>query len=226
MFISNTPVPTVHLAQVYAIVGELGLTDTPKFLMNRKRLAIPLRNEINGRLRSLASGEVLIADFVGVEEATSSVLSEIGPALFQEYMAIRTTCDCYFAYAGLTADIATTLDDMFHGYPRRVEASIRFTTVAFDQIQNGGYTKYRFIGERLPEALLGVLDAIYSLGRVTSNELEKLGIRAASRKLTEVYAEYPWLLRKTQEFTGSGSNAWYYSYAPICPMKAPGEKLA
>lgn len=48
-------------------------------LYDREKMGIPLRIEIERKLQSLPSGEVLVLDFSGIEDITASVADEIGP---------------------------------------------------------------------------------------------------------------------------------------------------
>ena len=57
------------------------------YLMNRNRLGIPLRERLENRLKEMAKNQVLAIDLDGIQEMTTSVAEEIGPKLFEYFLA-------------------------------------------------------------------------------------------------------------------------------------------
>jgi hypothetical protein len=187
-------------------------------LMSRDRLGVPLREHIMRELTRMRGGETLVADFSGIEEMTTSIAEEIGPKLFQEFLSYRAQGDVYFAYCNLSEEIARGFHHALRSWQPRVNSSDRVSVVAFGTYQNGRFSQHRFLGETIPDALREALDLIYRLGKANSSQLEARGVKAASRKLNQLFSEYPWLLQRFQESLDVGPRAWAYFYSPIVPV--------
>jgi hypothetical protein len=191
---------------------------TSGYLMSRDRLGAPLRKHFVCQLTEMREGETLVADFLGIEEMTTSIAEEIGPKLFQQFLSYRAQRNVYFAYCNLSEEIARGFDGAFRSWQSRIASPDRLIVVAFGKYQNGRFSQHRFLGETIPDALKEALDLIYRLGKTNSSELEAHGVKAASRKLNQLFGEYPWLLQRFQESLDVGLRAWAYFYSPIVPV--------
>ena len=225
MTVSNGPILTVKRVSVDEISAQLLNEYVRGYLMNRDRLGIPLRQHLARHLTTMEQREVLAIDLNGIEEMTTSVAEEIGPKLFEEFLAHRGQGDeVYLVYCNVSEEIASGLEGAFRSWRSDLNPARRLTIVAFSNCQDGRFVAHRFIGEMVPDALREALDLIYSLGQASSSDLEAHGIKAASRKLNELYKQYPWLLQKSQKSVDAGPRAWAYFYSPpIVPAFAVQE---
>jgi hypothetical protein len=193
--------------------------------MNRDRLGIPLRNHLRNQMTTMSSGETLIIDFGDIKEMTTSVAEEVGPRLFQEFLAYRMQAkkDVYIAYCNASQEIANGLEGAFRAWQPHSDSPKKLTIVAFKRCQHDRFVEHRFLGEVIPEALNEALDLVYRSQQINSLDLEARGIKAASRKLNELFRQYPWLLRRFQKSLDAGPRAWAYFYSPIVPVCDPQE---
>jgi hypothetical protein len=123
----------------------------------------------------------------------------------------------YMAYCNVSGEIARGLEGAFRSW-QSPHSRLRLTALVFYECQNGWFEKPDFLGDGIAGALKEILDLIYSLGQSSSTELEECGIKAASRKLNELFRQYPWLLRRTQKSLDTSPRAWAYFYSPIVPI--------
>jgi hypothetical protein len=188
------------------------------YLMNRERLGIPLRKTLVKHLQSLEN-DTLAVDMAGVKEMTTSVAEEIGPLLFQELINYRTHHEnVCLTYCNVNAEIARGLDGIFRTIRLEEQINTRQNIVVFSEIHNNVFSGHQFLGQEIPTALKEILDVIYKFNVVSSSDLEEQGIKAASRKLTDLAKYYPWLFRKIQRTLDVDSRAWAYFYSPIVPV--------
>ena len=155
---------------------------------------------------------------------TTSIAEEIGPRLFQDFLFHRAQRNVYFAYCNLSEEIARGFDGAFRSWQSRMDVSGNLIAVAFGKCQHGRFSQHRFLGGTIPDALKEALDLIYTWGKTNSSELEAHGVKAASRKLNQLFGEYPWLLQRFQESLEVGPRAWAYFYSPIVPVLGPQEE--
>jgi hypothetical protein len=219
MPILNRDIPQIRLVSVDEISAELLDEYVNGYLMNRDRLGIPLRQQLVNHLCAMTEGETLVIDCRGIEEMTTSVAEEIGPRLFEEFLAHRDQGkDVYLVYCNVSSEIASGFEGAFRIWQPRLDPPRRMTIVVFGSCQDNQFTQHQFLGEVVPDALRDTLDLIYRLGQTNSSELKTHGIKAASRKLNELSSQYPWLLRKVQRSLDAGPRAWAYFYSPIVPV--------
>jgi hypothetical protein len=186
------------------------------YLMNRNRLGIPLRERLEKHLKAVKKEKVLAIDLDGIQEMTTSVAEEIGPKLFERFLAHRSKDkEIYLIYCNVSEEIANGFEGVFKSWQSRLDPSSKLTVVVFGECKDGRFAEHRFLGEEIPDALQEILDLVYNLGQMSSSDLEVHGIKAASRKLNELFKQYPWLLRKLQKSLDTGPRAWAYFYSPI-----------
>lgn len=196
----------------------------PGYLMSGDRLGTPLREHFMHKLTETREDQTLVADFSGIEEMTTSIAEEIGPQLFQEFLSFRTQRNVYFAYCNLSEEMVKGFDGAFRSWQSRKNLSDKLIVVTFGEHKNGCFSYPRFLGGTIPDALKEALDLIYALGKINSSELENRGVKAASRKLNQLFGEYPWLLQRYQESLDVGPRAWAYFYSPIVPVLVSQEE--
>lgn len=200
------------------ILKQISTDFSSGYLMNRQTLGIPLREELVRQLRSLDK-ETLVVNMAGVREMTTSVAEEIGPLLFQELITFRSKHDhVYLTYCNMNDEVIKGMDGIFKAAKGFERFSIKPTMVAFSSFENGLFSGHKFIGLEIPTALKEILDVMYRFNVVTSSTLEEQGIKAASKKLTDLAKYYPWLFRKNQRPLDVDSRAWAYFYSPILPV--------
>ena len=124
MTVQDEPIPEVKLVSVGQISAQLlGEKYVSGYLMNQDRLGIPLRRRFEHHLTEMKKG-TLAVDFSGIEEMTTSVAQEIGPNLFEEFLAHRMqNRDVFLAYCSVSDEIAAGLEGAFlswqsHSVPR------------------------------------------------------------------------------------------------------------
>lgn len=217
--------PLVENVRITDLLREEGIPFTPGYLMNRERLGIPLRHAIRGCLVSM-DAKTLALDFTDIEEISISVAEEIGPKLFEDFLEYRNqNKEAYLVYCNLTQEIAEGLGRHFLHRDSRLDTSVQFTMVAFQQCVNDQFTEHFFLGEAIPGALAEVLNLIYTLGEATSQSLEERGIKAASRKLNELVKQYPWLIWRNQQSVDTSARAWAYCYSPVVPIAIAAKEV-
>ena len=219
MAILNRDIPQIRLVSVDEISAQLLDEYVHGYLMNRDRLGVPLRKQLVNHLYAVTEGETLVVDCRGIEEMTTSVAEEIGPRLFEEFLAHRDQGnDVYLAYCNVSGEIASGLEGAFRTWQPSLDPPRRMTIVVFGSCRDNRFTQHQFLGEVLPDALRDTLDLVYRLGQTNSSDLKTRGIKAASRKLNELSRQYPWLLRKVQRSLDAGPRAWAYFYSPVVPV--------
>lgn len=220
MTVRDKSIPEVTLVSVDQMSTQLlGEVYVSGYLMNRNRLGIPLRRCLMGHLTEMEERGALAVDFSGIREMTTSIAEEIGPNLFEEFLAHRMQDrNVYLTYCNVSGEIAGGLDGAFLSWQPHLDSSKRFTVVAFGKRQDSRFAEHQFLGEVVPDALREALDQVYRLGQANSSDLEALGIKAASRKLNELFKQYPWLLRRSQKSLEVGPRAWAYFYSPVVPV--------
>lgn len=218
----------VCVASVQEILrGEGSVELVEGYLMNRRTVGTPLRIGLMRKLNELAQSSTLAVDLTGIIEMTTSVAEEIGPMLFRELVAYRDKGnEIFMTYSNASPEIANGLDAAFSSWPISSDIDRRFTVVVFGRAGNGHFSDYQFVGKEVPEALRTILDLIYARGHALSSDIEQSGIKAASRKLNELYKQYPWLIRRVQRSVDTGSRAWAYFYYPIVATTAISMELA
>ena len=207
----------IEFVSVIEVLERLSIKFSPGYLMNREKLGIPLRNALVEHLHTL-DNSTLVVNMAGVEEMTTSVVEEIGPILFQELIKHRLDHDVYLTYCNVSGEIATGLDGIFKLPKFEEQINTRQNIVVFSTLQNDVFSGHQFLGQEIPTALKEILDVIYKFNVVSSSDLEEQGIKAASRKLTDLAKYYPWLFRKIQKTLDVDSRAWAYFYSPIVPV--------
>lgn len=208
------------LVSVIEILEKISGNLSSGYLMNRETLGVPLRKELVKHLRSLEKN-TLVVDMAGVKEMTTSVAEEIGPLLFRELIDYRTDHkheNVCLTYCNVSEEIARGLDGIFKTIKLEEQMDTRQNIVVFSALQNNVFSGHQFLGQEIPTALKEILDVIYKFNVVSSSDLEDQGIRAASRKLTDLAKYYPWLFRKIQKPLDVDSRAWAYFYSPIVPV--------
>ncbi len=198
-----------HRRFVKDLYHDLGLGPDSNFsgryLMNRELVGVPIRHALEGVFFALVQPAVLIVDLTGVEEMTGSAAEEIGPKLFGAVENHRNVnAEKYLVYDGLCPEVRKELDAWFGKYNRCVPA---FLSEEDETLP--------IIGELPPKNLLEVLEFCYRHGPVTSTQLEKR-FPAATRKLTGLHKEYPWLLHR-HKMRGDTSKSWRYQFMPLKP---------
>lgn len=216
MNILNTSNHITNLVSVTEVLEAIPINIANGYLMNRKTLGIPLRDALIQRLYSMDEG-TLVINLDGIKEMTTSVAEEIGPILFREFMNYHENHqDIYLTYCNVADEMVRGLDGTFKN--SAVDSNVRQNVIIFSSLNNGFFSGYQLLGQEMPTALRDILDAIYKCNEVSSSDLEKQGIKAASRKLTELTNLYPWLFRKFQKSLSKDSRAWAYFYSPIVPL--------
>lgn len=220
MALPDSLLSSVNQVNVAKLVDELGIKHDSRYLMNREKLGVPLRNALLARLHEIQEG-TLAVDLSNVEEMTISVTEEIGPKLFEEFILYRTQGrEVFLTYCNISDEVARSLHYTFGKWNTSREISEKFSIVVFSSCEEGNFEHHQFLGQEIPEALRSVLDVIYTSGQVTSLNLEDQGIKAASRKLNELGKQYPWLFCKIQaSLNDADPRAWAYFYSPIVPVK-------
>lgn len=179
------------------------------FLMSRDVIGRPMKERFLECADRMLSDTLLI-DFTGVSEISNSVAEEVGPIFFREFVECRGNRDLYIVYINVCKEVANGLGAAFEWINGQISEPDP-VAIAF---QSESPTDGVFILGKLPMALRATLLAIYEAeGESTSIALESIGIKAASKKLSDLVSSYPWLVRKEQRFLGSGS--WAYSYLPV-----------
>lgn len=197
---------------------ELKVSDI-RYLMSRERVGVPLRKRMFEKLVNSQS-EALAFDFSKIEEISTSVAEELGPLFFQQYIDTwQKDLQLYYVYVNLSVEVAQGLQQSFQNWRTDAPTSYPKNFVTFKKMQTGIFCEHHFIGEPIPDSLLTILNAIYDLGEANSQTLENIGIKAASRKLNELYKQYPWMVRKVQVTTAGDPRSWAYSYSTIVPVK-------
>jgi hypothetical protein len=215
MNILDTQYQDIRLISALEILEEMSPNFSSGYLMNRETLGIPLRKELTKQLHSLENN-TLVINMAGVKEMTTSVAEEIGPLLFQELINHRVRYESVFlTYCNVSDDIARGLDGVFKTIQGEELISIKQTIVVFSRFQDDKFLGHQFLGQEIPAALKETLDVIYKFNVVTSSTLEEQGIKAASKKLSDLAKYYPWLFRKIQKPLDVDSRAWAYFYSPI-----------
>jgi hypothetical protein len=207
-----------RLTSALEILEKISPNLSSGYLMNRETLGIPLRKALTKRLHSLENG-TLVIDMAGVKEMTTSVAEEIGPLLFQELIKYRMHHEnVWLTYCNVNDEIAKGLDKIFKPTKGNDPTSIKQTMVVFSMFQDAKFSGYHFLGQEIPTALEEILDVIYQFNVVSSSTLEEQGIKAASKKLSDLAKYYPWLFRKIAKSLDVDSRAWAYFYSPIVPV--------
>jgi hypothetical protein len=175
--------------------------------MNREHVGIPIRRALEDAFFSLPEPAVLVVDLTGVEEMTGSAAEEIGPKLFGAVENHRNVSPGkYLIYDHLAPEVRKELDAWFGKYSRCVPAFLE-----------EGEDVQPIIGALPPRNLLDVLEFCYRNGRpVTSSEVEQT-LPFATKKLTDVHKQYPWLLRR-HRVSGDTPRSWRYLFIPLVPM--------
>lgn len=205
----------IKLVTVTELLEKIKVNYSLGYLMNREKLGIPLRKALVEQLKSLENC-TLVVNLAGIEETTTSVAEEIGPILFQEFINLRLENEkIWLTYCNVSEDIARGLDGVFKNLPLESQKNYRQNIVVFSSLQNGVFSGHQFLGQEIPTALKEILDVVYKFNVVSSSDLEEQGIKAASRKLTDLAKYYPWLFRKFQRALDMDSRAWAYFYSPI-----------
>ncbi|MBC7876108.1 MAG: hypothetical protein H7Y59_02970 [Anaerolineales bacterium] len=207
----------IEFVSVIEVLEKLPIKFSLGYLMNREKLGIPLRKALVEHLYAI-DNSTLVINMAGVEEMTTSVAEEIGPILFQELIKRRLDRDVYLTYCNVSEEIATGLDGIFKLPKFENQINTRQNIVVFSTLQNEVFSGHQFLGQEIPTALKEILDVIYKFNVVSSSDLEEHGIKAASRKLTDLVKYYPWLFRKIQRALDIDSRAWAYFYSPIVPV--------
>jgi hypothetical protein len=206
------------LVSVMEILENLSANFSSGYLMNRETLGIPLRKELIKNLHSLED-DTLVVNMAGVKEMTTSVAEEIGPLLFQELINYRANHEnVCLTYCNVSEEITRGLDGIFKTIKFEEQINTRQNVVVFSVFQNDAFSGHQFLGQEIPAALREILDVIYKFNVISSSNLEEQGIKAASRKLTDLAKYYPWLFRKIQKTLDVDSRAWAYFYSPIVPV--------
>ena len=210
---------TVKIQEI--IKDELNIHDNVNSLMNRNRLGIPIRNTLRTRLfKEKVPDTVLVIDFTGIEESTSSVAEEIGPLFFRAFLQHRERIGSfYLAYGNLKAPLVEALDGAFLHLIKKENTNDPLTCVGLLTFQNEFFAGHYFFGRKLPDAIKEVLDMVYEYGSMTSTEMEERGVKAASRKLNEICSQYPWLIRRHQQRIKGTEKGWTFVYSPVVPLK-------
>ncbi len=207
-----------NLISVIETLEQISPNFSSGYLMNRETLGIPLRKLLVNHLH-LLENDTLAVDMAGVKEMTTSVAEEIGPLLFQELIKYRADHEnVCLTYCNVNEEIARGLDGIFRTIKLEEQLNTRQNIVVFSEIQNNIFSGHQFLGQEIPTALKEILDVIYKFNVVSSSNLEEQGIKAASRKLTDLAKYYPWLFRKIQRTLDVDSRAWAYFYSPIVPV--------
>ena len=199
-----------HRRRVRQIYQELQLGSdlnfSGRYLMNREHVGVPIRRALEDMFFALIGPAVLVVDLTGVEEMTGSAAEEIGPKLFGAVENHRNVCpEKYLVYDGLYLEIRKELDAWFGKYHRCVPA---FLSENDDTLP--------IIGDLPPKNLQEVLEFCYRQGPVTSTELE-LTLPAATRKMTGLYKQYPWLVHR-HKMSGDTPKSWRYHFMPLTPI--------
>ena len=198
------------ISQLYESL-RLGGADpqySAQYLMNRERVGIPLRHTLQEALFGLVEPATLVIDFTGVKEMTGSVTEEIGPRLFGAFQNHRNVNpETYLIYDNLSQEIRKELDAWFAKYGQCIPAFP----------QKDDRTVRPLIGALPPDNILEILEYCYAHGIVSSADLEQR-FSAASKKLTDVQNQYPWLLRRYGKVRGDTPRSWRYQFIPITPL--------
>jgi hypothetical protein len=218
MIILDAQDQSFRLTSVMEILQKMSPDFSSGYLMNRETLGIPLREELGKQLRSIEH-ETLVINMADVKEMTTSVAEEIGPLLFQELIQHRSKFEnVCLAYCNVNSEIIRGLDGIFKSVKDVEQIGLKQTMLVFSSFQDNKFSGHQFIGQEIPTALKEILDAIYKFNIVSSSNLEDRGIKAASKKLSDLTKYYPWLLRKIQRPLDVDSRAWAYFYSPIVPV--------
>ncbi len=218
MNISTTQNQDFRLTSALEILENLSPDLSSGYLMNRKTLGIPLRNELTKQLSSLEN-DTLVINMDGVKEMTTSVAEEIGPLLFHKLIRHRENYeDVCLTYCNVSDEIARGLDGIFKTTKGNEQIGVKQTIVVFSMFQDDKFSGHQFLGQEIPTALQDILDVIYKFNIVSSSTLEEQGIKAASKKLSDLTKYYPWLFRKTQRQLDGDARSWAYFYSPIVPV--------
>jgi hypothetical protein len=201
-----------HRLQVKQLYQDLELAPDSKFsgsyLMNREAVGVPIRRALAEVFISLPNFTVLAVDFAGVMEMTGSVAEEIGPGLFRIVEEERSVNpEKYLIYDRLAPDILRELDAWFAKHSRCVPA-----------IPDQHACEQFVIGALPPKNLLNVLEYCYQHGSATSEALE-LAVPAASKKLTDLYKQYPWLVHR-QKVSGEAPRSWHHVFTSLAPPQS------
>jgi hypothetical protein len=121
-------------------------------------------------------------------------------------------------YCNVNDEIARGLDGVFRTIKGDEQISTKQTIVVFSMFEDNKFSGHQFLGQEIPTALREILDVIYEFNIVNSSTLEEQGIKAASKKLSDLAKFYPWLFRKIQKPLDVDSRAWAYFYSPIVPV--------
>lgn len=218
MNILDTQYQGFKLVSALEILEKMSPNFSSGYLMNRETLGIPLRKELTKQLLSLENNTLAI-NMAGIKEMTTSVAEEIGPLLFQELIKHRANYEnVYLTYCNVGDEIARGLDGVFRTIKSNEQISIKQTIVVFSVFQDNKFSGHQFLGQEVPTALKEILDVVYKFNIVNSSTLEEQGIKAASKKLSDLTKYYPWLFRKIQRPLDVDSRAWAYFYSPIVPV--------
>lgn len=216
----NLPVyeNVVKLEIIKLLVEDLKIPVQQGYLMSRDRLGIPLRTFLIDQLRGKEK-EVFLLDFRGVDEMTTSVAEELGPHLVENFLSSfyeskANNNSLFIIYCNLSKEVRNGLDTAMKTWPSKTNSTRKIVAVGFNQDVANTSIDFFVIGE-LPEALRETILQIYKLDEVKSSELDKLGIKASSRKLSELMEDYPWLVRQEKQRLSGTSKAWSYVYKPI-----------
>lgn len=213
---STSNVEIFEIIKILAV--DLNITVQQGFLMSRDRLGIPLRKYLINQLQG-KKAEVYLLDFQGIDEMTTSVAEELGPHLVENYLSIfngfRTENDNIFmTYCNLSPEVRNGLEIAMKTWPSKTNSGKKMVALGFNLDSINRSTDYFILGE-LPDALRETLFQIYQLEEVKSTDLDKLGIKASSRKLSELMETFPWLVRQERQRLSGTSKAWSYVYKPI-----------
>src|SRR6266508_5276712 len=218
MNILDTQYQGFKLTSALEILEQISPSSLSGYLMNRQTLGIPLREELTKQLQSLENN-TLVVNMAGVKEMTTSVAEEIGTLLFHELIKHRENYEnVYLTYCNVSDEIAKGLDGLFKTIKGDEQISIKQTIVVFSTLEDDRFSGHQFLGQEIPSALKEILDVIYKFNIVSSSTLEEQGIKAASKKLSDLAKYYPWLFRKIQKPLDVDSRAWAYFYSPIVPV--------
>jgi hypothetical protein len=207
---------------IKTLTNDLNITIQQGFLMSRDRLGIPLREYFINWLQN-KKAEVYLLDFQNVDEMTTSVAEELGPRLVESYLSIfnkfrtENNTTIFLTYCNLSPEVRHGLDTAMKTWPSKTNSGKKIVALGCNQNINNHSTDFFILGE-LPDALRETLFQIYQLEEVKSTDLDKLGIKASSRKLSELMETYPWLVRQEKQRLSGTSKAWSYVYKPIVTL--------
>ena len=209
-----------NLSILNILRNELSLSIQSGFLMSRDRLGIPLRNYIVKQLELLKVEDTIVLDFQGIVEITTSVADEIGPILFDKYLDIfdaksHQGAEKFLVYCNLSRDVLNGLGSAMQSWANRTGSSKKIVALGFEKLIEDKFSGFELLGESLPESQLEVLKEIYKSNEISSSELEKMDIKAASKKLNALAENYPWLFRRQKIRLLGTTKGWNYIYRPV-----------